>query len=535
MTQNPQRATATCNTQVKTKATHTNAPASPVAIQNLDEDALNYALLQAQSALREARNQPHARGLLVLVNGMEQSGKGDAVKALSEWLDARYLKVHATMGQHPSDYQPIWQRHTAQLPRHGEVTIYFGNWYADLIRYYFDNSDQLDHARLSQMMADIEAFEQDLINNNTDIIKCWFSVDGKVLEQRLDDNPTLPEPLYHLKWHKAKHRKRFEHFSNHLLDKQPTWHIIHGDDPDASNLRFAQLVLGRLQQVNADIQSAPKTPGKKAPSNDEFVPSAIPAALLKPDNTTLDKADYKKQLDKHQRTLAKLLAKRGRRHIVLVFEGMDAAGKGGAIKRVIAPLDPREFAIHPIGAPTEDELKHPYLWRFWTRLPHDELADVDLSPLRHHHPKAYQRLINHAHDSRLTIFDRSWYGRVLVERIEKFAEPHEWQRAYEEINRFEQDLTQSGAIVIKFWLAISNEEELKRFNAREDTPHKQYKITDEDWRNRSQWDAYVQAASDMIARTHHEHCPWHIIATDDKYTARLRVLTALIAQLSTRL
>ena len=214
---------------------------------------------------------------------------------------------------------------------------------------------------------------------------------------------------------------------------------------------------------------------------------------------------------------------------------MDAAGKGGAIKRIIAPLDPREYAIHPIGAPTEDELKHPYLWRFWTRLPHDELVDIDLNPLRQRHPKAYNHLLKNAHDSRLTIFDRSWYGRVLVERIEGFAKPNEWQRAYDEINRFEQDLTQSGAIVIKFWLAISNEEELKRFNAREDTPNKQYKITDEDWRNRSKWDEYVQAASDMIAHTHQTDCPWQIIATDDKYTARLKILKALIDRLDERL
>lgn len=497
----------------------------------LDEDQLNYALLQAQSALRASRDKPNARGVLILVNGMEKSGKGEAVKTLSEWMDARYLKVHATMGQYPSDYQPIWQRHTAQLPRHGEVAVYFGNWYADLIRYYFDNIDNLDHARLSQMMEDIEAFEQDLSNNNTEIIKCWFCVEEKVLKERLKEDPTIPEPLYHLDWNKSKHRKRFQQFTEHLLDKQASWHRIYDNDRDLSAIKFAQLVLDKLQQVNACID-APVTNAKSA---DEFKMADIPQELLKPDSEALGKVTYKKYLERYQHTLAKLLTKRGSRHIILVFEGMDAAGKGGAIKRIIAPLDPREYAIHPIGAPTEDELKHPYLWRFWTRLPHDELVDIDLNPLRQRHPKAYNHLLKNAHDSRLTIFDRSWYGRVLVERIEGFAKPNEWQRAYDEINRFEQDLTQSGAIVIKFWLAISNEEELKRFNAREDTPNKQYKITDEDWRNRSKWDEYVQAASDMIAHTHQTDCPWQIIATDDKYTARLKVLKALIDRLDERL
>lgn len=508
------------------------------------EDQLSVNLITEQTILREQRAGKHSRGLLILVNGMENSGKGDAVKALTEWMDARYIKVHATMGQHPSRYQPIWQRHTWQLPRNGEIAVYFGNWYADLIRYVFDSGDDLDEKRLQQMVEDIEAFEQDLANNNTDIVKCWFSVDNKTLKKRLSDDDPDPEQLYHLDWYRKKEVKRFQRFSSRLLGLQSTWHQINGHDIDASNIQFATIVLDAIQNINRqpaldDKQalSVPKSTAANVPSKQAFAPTALIEELLNPDTHSLDKSDYKKQLHAKQTVLAELIRQRGQRHIVFVFEGMDAAGKGGAIRRVIAPLDPREFTIHSISAPTEDELKHPYLWRFWTRLPYDEMADVDIEYLsqKFKRNKCIALLKKRLHSSRITIFDRSWYGRVLVERVEGFAKAAEWQRAYDEINRFEQDLVQSKAIVVKFWLAISEDEELKRFQARERTPNKQFKITDEDWRNRAKWHHYVQAASDMIHLTHHKKRPWYVIATNDKYTARLKILDAIIAELSKNL
>lgn len=508
------------------------------------EDQLSFDLITEQTTLRAQRTGKHSRGLLILVNGMENSGKGEAVKALTEWMDARYIKVHATMGQHPSRYQPIWQRHTWQLPRNGEIAVYFGNWYADLIRYVFDSGDDIDEQRLQQMIEDIEAFEQDLANNHTDIVKCWFAVDNKTLKKRLSDDDPDPEQLYHLDWHRKKEVKRFQRFSSKLLGLQSSWHQIDGHDINASNIQFATIVLDAIQHINRqsaleDKQDLSVTNPAKAnlPTKQAFEPTALIEALLNPDTHTLDKADYKKKLHAKQTVLAELIRQRGQRHIVFVFEGMDAAGKGGAIRRVIAPLDPREFTIHSISAPTEDELKHPYLWRFWTRLPHDEMADVDIEYLsqRFKRNKCVALLKKRLHSSRITIFDRSWYGRVLVERIEGFANAAEWQRAYDEINRFEQDLVQSKAIVVKFWLAISEDEELKRFQAREQTPNKQFKITDEDWRNRAKWHDYVQAASDMIHLTHHKKRPWYVIATNDKYTARLKILDAIIAELSKNL
>ena len=516
------------------------------------EDQLSFDLITAQTTLREQRAGKNSRGLLILVNGMENSGKGEAVKALTEWMDARYIKVHATMGQHPSRYQPIWQRHTWQLPRKGEIAVYFGNWYADLIRYVFDCGDDIDEQRLQQMIEDIEAFEQDLVNNNTDIVKCLFWVDNKTLKKRLTDEEPDPEQLYHLDWFRKKDVKRFKRFSSRLMGLQSSWHHIDGQDIDASNIQFANVVLAALQTMNQlaaaddDQDNRAKTDKSVHLKTDEnpvkpnplpFKPTPLINELVSVQSQALAKADYKKQLHSKQHILAELIRERGQRHIIFVFEGMDAAGKGGAIRRIIAPLDPREFTIHAISAPTEDELKHAYLWRFWTRLPHDEMADVDIAYLsqKFKRNKCVALLKQRLHNSRVTIFDRSWYGRVLVERIEGFAKAADWQRAYGEINRFENDLVQSNAIVVKFWLAISEEEELKRFKAREETPNKQFKITDDDWRNRAKWHEYVQAASDMIHLTHHKKRPWYVIATDDKYTARLKILDAIISELSKNL
>ncbi len=231
--------------------------------------------------------------------------------------------------------------------------------------------------------------------------------------------------------------------------------------------------------------------------------AAVPQLLLEPQNEELAENEYKSRLKELSRQVATAL-RHDERQVVIVFEGMDAAGKGGAIKRIVKKLDPREYTIYSIAAPEKYELRRPYLWRFWNKL--DEHEDI-------------------------MIFDRSWYGRVLVERIEGFAKPAEWQRAYDEINRFEKDLTDSQTLVIKFWLAISKDEQAKRFQARADTPHKRFKITDEDWRNREKWDEYLKAAADMFERTSPAWAPWQVIATNNKEAARIQVLEGILKKL----
>ncbi len=214
---------------------------------------------------------------------------------------------------------------------------------------------------------------------------------------------------------------------------------------------------------------------------------------------TLDREDYKLKLANYQSRLQDLAwqAYRQKRSVVAVFEGWDAAGKGSAIRRVTRAIDPRLYRLIQFAAPTDEERAHHYLWRFWRQL---------------------QR------DGRSTFFDRSWYGRVLVERVEQFATEDEWQRAYSEINQFEQQLVEHGSIVLKFWIHIGKDEQLRRFKARELEAHKRYKITEDDWRNREKWHDYEVAVDQMVSHTSTRHAPWTLISGNDKPYARIQIL-----------
>ena len=513
---------------------------NPLNIFSMDKDALRLALVTAQFALRATRQQTpptinRPTGLLVLVNGMEQAGKGTAVTQLRQWVDPRLLKVEATVGDCPLEHQPIWQAHTKALPRHGDVMVYFGNWYADLLYNVMrmatlddedsepkesgdKNNKKLKNKALPiaqwqdylhKELTKLQAFEQDLAANQTKLLKCWFHVDIETLQARLNDDESDPEFLYQIDWKSKKVVDTFNKVATALLRQQGDWIIIDGDDKSQAATHFCHEVLQAMQTALASSKAESENIKKVA----KFEPVKIPKTLINIDDTEIDKSDYHEALAEKQARLAELLRTRKGRHVVFAFEGMDAAGKGGAIKRLVAPLDPREYQIYNIGAPMLYELQHPYLWRFWTKLPNEQTDRI----------------------SRIAIFDRTWYGRVLVERIEGFATDAEWQRAYAEINRFEADLVDAGTIVIKYWLAIDKKEQLKRFAAREETPHKQFKLTDDDWRNRDKWLDYVQSAADMLARTDTEDAPWCVIATNEKRQARLDVLDHAIEQLSSAL
>lgn len=509
---------------------------NPLNLFSMDKDTLRLALVTAQFALRATRQQTpptinKPTGLLVLVNGMEQAGKGTAVTQLRQWVDPRLLKVEATIGDCPLEHQPIWQAHTKALPRHGDVMVYFGNWYADLLYNVMrmatldednkvkkskdKNNNQLKDKALpigqwqdylKQALTKLQAFEQDLAANQTKLLKCWFHVDIETLQARLNDDKADPEFLYQIDWKNKKVVETFNEVATALLRQQGDWIIIDGDDKSQAAMHFCHQVLQAMQTALASsrIEESEQLENVK-----KFEPVKVPKTLINIDDTEIDKSEYHEALANKQARLAELLRARKGRHVIFAFEGMDAAGKGGAIKRLVAPLDPREYQIYNIGAPMLYELQHLYLWRFWTKLPNEQIDRI----------------------SRIAIFDRTWYGRVLVERIEGFATDEEWQRAYDEINRFEADLVAAGTIVIKYWLAIDKKEQLKRFEAREETPHKQFKLTDDDWRNRDNWADYVQSAADMLVRTNTEDAPWCVIATNEKRQARLDVLDHAIEQL----
>ncbi len=520
---------------------------NPLSKFSMDEDALRLALVTAQFALRATR-QPEspstdkAIGLLVLVNGMEQAGKGTAVTQLRQWVDPRLLKVEATIGYCPLAHQPIWQTHTKAMPRHGDVMVYFGNWYADLLynvmRMASAESEKSEKNKknrgiealpigqwqdyLRQQLTELQAFEQDLVANQTQLLKCWFHVDIETLQVRLNDDEPDPKFLYQIDWHDMTIVAKFNEVAAELLRQQGDWIIIDGADKLQAAIHFCHEVLHAMQKalVNSRGENSAESDQAQDSNNThnnqieyqsiKFERVKIPKVLTDIEDSDIDKSDYNDALAKKQARLAELLRARQGQHVVFAFEGMDAAGKGGAIKRLVAPLDPREYQIYNIGAPMLYELQHPYLWRFWQKLPNEQTDRI----------------------SRVGIFDRTWYGRVLVERIEGFATDDEWQRAYDEINRFEAALAASGTLVIKYWLAIDKKEQLKRFEEREETAYKQFKLTDDDWRNRDKWSDYVQSAADMLARTDTKNAPWCVIANNDKRQARLEVLDHAIEQLS---
>ena len=457
------------------------------------EEELSLDLIEAQYALKDSQDKKNAKSVLILVSGIELAGKGEAVKQLREWLDPRYLKVKADAPKLLSADETFWQSYTRFIPAEGQIVVMFGNWYSDLLSTAMHVAKPLDETLFDAYVEQMRSFEHDLQNNNVHVIKVWFDLSWKSLQKRLDQIDASEQhwhKLHGLDWRNKKQYDTLQSLSQRFTDD---WYVIDGEDAERRDQCFAQYILQTLQEL----------PVHQTKVTEKWQQAKIPNELLEPSKQVLDKDQYKDELSKLTKKVADALRYDDRK-VIVALEGMDAAGKGGAIKRIVKKLDPREYEIHTIGAPERYELRRPYLWRFWNKLNDGE---------------------------KITIFDRTWYGRVLVERIEEYATTVEWQRAYDEINRFEQSLVDSQTIVVKIWLAVSKDEQAVRFKEREETPHKRFKITPEDWRNREKWDDYLNAAADMFERTNTDYAPWYVIATDDKNTARVEVLKAILKQL----
>ena len=457
------------------------------------EEELSLDLIEAQYALKDSQDKKNAKSVLILVSGIELAGKGEAVKQLREWLDPRYLKVKADAPKLLSADETFWQSYTRFIPAEGQIVVMFGNWYSDLLSTAMHVAKPLDETLFDAYVEQMRSFEHDLQNNNVHVIKVWFDLSWKSLQKRLDQIDASEQhwhKLHGLDWRNKKQYDTLQSLSQRFTDD---WYVIDGEDAERRDQCFAQYILQTLQEL----------PVHQTKVTEKWQQAKIPNELLEPSKQVLDKDQYKDELSKLTKKVADALRYDDRK-VIVALEGMDAAGKGGAIKRIVKKLDPREYEIHTIGAPERYELRRPYLWRFWNKLNDGE---------------------------KITIFDRTWYGRVLVERIEEYATTVEWQRAYDEINRFEQSLVDSQTIVVKIWLAISKDEQAVRFKEREETPHKRFKITPEDWRNREKWDDYLNAAADMFEHTSTDQAPWHVIATDDKDSARLQILKTILKQL----
>ncbi|NYT60454.1 polyphosphate:AMP phosphotransferase [Alcaligenaceae bacterium] len=470
------------------------------------EDKLRTALLKAQYARLKQQN----CALLIVIAGIDGAGKGATVGMLNEWMDARHVRTLAF--NPPSELEqgrPWLWRYWQNLPAKGKTGIVFGSWYRPLLQEAARKKPR--QKRLLAQSRAIREFENTLAQNGVQIVKLWYHLSRQAQGDRTEKLLSDPDTAWQVRPEDLKVKKKFSRLRDAgalaislTHETHAPWAVIPAADTQMREISTGQVVLAALRKRRI----APMQPITQADTAIVAQPTPTLASLDYSARLTDD--EYDKLLPDWQGRLARLVQhkKFAETPVVLVFEGQDAAGKGGTIRRITHALDPRQFRAIPIAAPSVEELTRPYLWRFWRDLP---------AP------------------GHISIFDRSWYGRVLVERVEKYASETEWQRAYEEINQFESQLLTSGAVVLKFWLAVTKEEQLERFREREVSPFKSFKITQEDWRNRKQWDAYVKAANDMLQHTSTQACPWHVLPSNDKRHARVAVLQQVVKALENAL
>ncbi|HVH42561.1 MAG TPA: polyphosphate:AMP phosphotransferase [Labilithrix sp.] len=487
-----------------------------------EAEKLRTALLDAQYELLEDQSFP----VIVLVNGIDGAGKGETVNLLNEWLDPRHVRSRAFGDLRESErLRPKMWRFWQELPPKGKIGVLFGSWYSEPI--YGRAVEGMTAATLASELEHIRSVERMLVDEGAVLVKLWFHLSKKAQKNRLKELERDKLTSWRVSAVDWKNFARYDDFravSEHVLRETSTgsapWLVIDGSNANYRALSVGRALLAairaRLDSRKAEIAKS-KRATKGGRKNGAGAPAAAvsmlrtveTAGILKnlPFEERLSKEKYATKVLKCQAKLGRLSRspKMTKRAVIVVFEGMDAAGKGGAIRRITQAIDARQYSVIPIAAPTDEERAQPYLWRFWRHMP---------------------RL------GRFAIFDRSWYGRVLVERVEGFATENAWSRAYHEINEFEEQLVEDGVVVVKFWLAVTKDEQLKRFKEREATRRKQFKITAEDWRNRKKWDDYILAASDMIDRTSTSYAPWTVLEANDKHLARVRAIETLNERLA---
>jgi polyphosphate:AMP phosphotransferase len=474
-------------------------------VYHREEAKLREALLDAQYDLKAQRRFP----VLILIAGVEGAGKGETVNLLNEWMDPRH--IHTNAFPEPSDEErerpPNW-RFWRALPPKGEIGIFFGAWHTlPIVRRVMG---EITEGEFLHAIGEIQRLEKMLCDEGVLLLKYWFHLSKGQQKKRLkslEQDPKTRWRVTDVEWDYFKLYDRFIKVCDPFLRETSTgeapWIVVPGADAHFRALTVGRHLLAAMRERLDEnpVKDLPdKTPPLLMPADRLNVLSAI--ELDRP----MTKAQYQQELDKWQGRLN--LASRDPRFkalsVVAVFEGNDGAGKGGAIRRVTGALDARCYGNISVAAPTEEERAQPYLWRFWRHLP------------RH---------------GRFAFFDRSWYGRVLVERIEGFCSEADWMRAYGEINDFEESLARHGVVVVKFWLAIGRDEQYRRFKRREKVAFKRFKITEEDWRNRKKWEAYETAVCDMVDRTSTATAPWTLVEANNKYHARIKVLKTLCGAL----
>jgi polyphosphate:AMP phosphotransferase len=495
---------------------------------NQREPLLRQALLEVQAKLKVSSEFP----VIVLFAGVDGGGKGDTVNILNEWMDPRWLVTRAY--DKPSDEErdrPEYWRFWRDLPSEGHIGLFLSSWYSQpILRRVYEKDDQ---ATFDDRLDRILAFEKALADDGALILKFWMHLSRDAQKRRLKKLEKDPLTSWRVTQQDWDHWQIYDHFeaaAERTIMRTSTgtapWTIVEGVDPCFRSLTVGEIIRDEITRhldgacrkkvLLEELATEHRPDTVQQQSGDEVMAAVDAPATSSLKRVTvlssldmsqqLSKHDYKKKLKECQARLNQLHRKALKKKIstIMMFEGPDAAGKGGAIRRVTAALDARHYQVLPIAAPTDEERAHHYLWRFWRHL---------------------------SRAGRINIFDRSWYGRVLVERVEGFATDDEWKRAFAEINEFEEQLTDHGILLLKYWVHITKDEQLARFKLREETPHKRWKLTDEDWRNREKWDDYEWAVNDIVEHTSTHSAPWVLVEGNDKRFSRIKVISTFCDRL----
>jgi polyphosphate:AMP phosphotransferase len=477
-------------------------PAAPEEKKELSRQIkmLREQLLGQQQQLRDAK-----LPVIVLIEGWAAAGKGSLIKELISEIDPRFYSVVSPMiTPELENRYPFLYPYMTTIPENGKITFMDSGWMECAIQKFLRH--EITKVEFRHRIRQINEFERQLRDGGYLVLKLFLHIDKKEQFKRLQSLVECADTAWRVTtddlWQHREYSRFLDAYDG-FMDKTGAtipWHILDGSHGKVAVRDALQLLTGRIDRGLSEGRYVGE------PFKADFPLIPMPGLAEVDLSPTIDDESYKKQLKKLQKRLSELhnILYLKKIPVILCYEGWDAAGKGGNIRRVAYPLDPRGFDVHPIASPLPHELNRQYLWRFWKRLPRT---------------------------GHIAIFDRTWYGRVMVERLEGFCTEKDWQRAYNEINEFERMLTDWGAVVLKFWIHIDQETQLQRFTDRQNTPEKQWKITDEDWRNREKWPQYEMAVDEMLQKTSTVNAPWHIIESNDKKYARIRTLKIIVKAL----
>ena len=447
--------------------------------------------------------------VLIIVEGWGTAGKGTLISNIIKNIDPRFFKVFNINVRTPEQKRyPFLKRYFDLIPEQGKISIWDGAWMSELTVYKAEGRDEV----CAQRLKSIKCFERQLVEDGYLVIKLFLHISKKEQKKRIKDLLSDKNTRWRISDNDLNQNKhydtRLEDFAEFIKETNSTyapWHVIDGSSENWAALQA-------LDVINEALDTAFQNSSLSFPvlQNTFQLNKTSNLKDISLDDKVLSEDEYNSKLEELQKKLSELHYELYRKKIpvVIAYEGWDAAGKGGNIKRIAAALDPRGYEVHPIASPEPHEKARHFLWRFWTRLPKD---------------------------GHIAIFDRTWYGRVMVERIEGFCSENEWKRAYNEINEFEKELVDWGAVVIKFWVQIDKDTQLARFTERQNTPEKNWKITDEDWRNREKWDQYESAVDEMIKKTSTAFAPWYVLESNDKKYARIKALEIVIENIERKL